>query len=498
MATRGMHVLAASSTEPTSASPADAPAELSCAAASSTEPPSASPADIESLPAELLCAIFAHALPRDHANLARVSWAICSAVKSIRTAWLSADARALGTPLSLALRGLHNLQELHLRSCDGMPLLTDNALISCAGAPLGSLEVIDLRYQPALSSKGLRVLAPSMPCLRAVDLTFCPAIGYAVVWQLRQTCKRLVLVRRVPVSLTGWVKLPSMRSGPAGAAAARLVHYWADGSFALEGPLELGWVAQLSRHADGTLESRMSFCDEEPGLSPDNGRLGGLFRRVDDGRLLTEAETAAAEARAEAAIVTSIREAARTAPESSGRALPREAGFGAPLVVPPPALLPPPVLPPAGGLAREVLVVQSTRWPEPPSVFPAICSSDWPPLGERVRGSALGRQHDGVLQGLSIARLALQPLPLDAQLPPKGIGLKLRRFCGMHPDARREYERRARASMGRLRCGADRAASMLSALQRGLAAGAGGASEPTQAAVAVWHVASSSSESDDE
>ena len=349
------------------------------------------------------------------------------------------------------------------------------------------------------------MLAIACPRLCAIDLTYCNLLGYAAVVALRESCPRLGLIRRVPVGLTGRLNLPSIRSG----GPSKLVHYWADGTFAIGGRrAELGWIAQVKAHgADGTIETRSCFCDEEPSVSPDNGRLGGLSRRLDR-TAMTEAEEAAEEA----AIIAAVRSAPpppspprsmrilqahentpeRTSPSSVMEASVQRAGCA-------------PKEGCSGSAYKEILVVQSTRLPEPPASFPQLPTSAIPPLGTRVRGSRIVVQ-DTVrgltiarypYRGLSIARLALHPLPPSQQLPPKHVAQKMRAFCCVyHVDARREYERRALKSMGEAKRGAERFAAVMRALgPAGMACG-GGAAEA--AAQASWNEEVSSSDDDDD
>lgn len=419
------------------------------------------------------------------------------------TTVVSHAARLGALPIHAALSWFPNLLELRLRydpACS--PPLMGDAFGACSS--LGALEVLDLRSQPHVNGHTLRGLSPHVPRLRCIDASFCPGIGYAAACALRTVCPLLSLVRRVPISHTGWFVLPAL--GRAG--SSKVMHLWADGSFALDGSLafgerqELGWIAQLRQHTgaaagpaggiasdvcDAVLETRTCFCDEEPAGAPDNGRIGVMMRRVRDD---VAAQATDSDAHEEASIVALVR--ATPNPLATSTAAPAAAAPATPTAEPE-ALGAVEALPlPSEGTLREMLVVQSTRLPEPPRAFPALPRASWPALGQRVRGSRLGPPY----QGLSIARLAMHPLPPTAQMPPAAVAERLLCFCRQHPAARREYEERALASMRDARGGAQRVA----AVARALAPGDLGAATAhiALAAQAAWEDLSSSESDDDD
>ena len=456
-------------------------------AASSGEDVPACTTSLVLLPMELLSEIIARGTPRDHSRCVCVCSCMQRAVIAHRHALVVANGQMLGLgvdtadaqmPLGLALRGLVNLRELHLRHtlsskqahtvfwASGLqagptPLLTDEALKACP--PLAKLELLDLRGQMRLSGKGVEQLAAQLPSLRAIDLTYCRLVGYDSVVRMRNECAQLALVRRLPVSLVGSMVLP-VRGGEVETA-----RYWADGSFEI-GPrggtlATLGWVSQLQFHPrDATYETRLCFCEESIGA--DNGRLGVRWKSVGGAN-----EDAWYSMSAQAAREQDVRRDREDAIDES-RILRR--------ILQPAAT-------PTGGEGggeggRELLLVQSTRFPEPPAFFPQY----WPALDQRVRGSRIGPP----LHGMSISRLSLQSPPTDGQLPPPPIASRLRAHFANNPDVSRECDRRALASIEQTARGAESLADVMHALSPALGIAVDAAAQQ------AWDEELSSSESE--
>lgn len=132
---------------------AAAAADASASSASSSE--DATCKILTHLPLEgCLTEIAAHVPACDLGQLACASTTMKSAVELRRSATKVADTVSLGTPLHLALRGLCNLRELHLRHdaspASPPPPLTDGALAACVisrpgAAPQAPLRVLEVR-----------------------------------------------------------------------------------------------------------------------------------------------------------------------------------------------------------------------------------------------------------------------------------------------------------------------------------------------------------------
>lgn len=303
-------------------------------------------------------------------------------------------------------------------------------------------------------------LASATPRLRELDVCFCQGAEYLDCVSLRQRLPTLWLVRRLPSRLCG-----TTLASPGGDTQT----YWADGAFAFTGQhAARGWVAQLREHGPcGDLETRLIFADApEEGAQADNGRIGVLIRFGECGE---HGENGSDR-------------------ENGGDASDRENGGdggdgsdgggdegSAPTT--------------AAAQAREVLVVQSTRVPEPPPAFPRLPAGVIPALGDSIRGSRLSRRLAGAahLAGLRLSRLSLRPLPPAAQHAPSEIEAELVRVCTVQPTRHREFEARAVRSMADRRGGSERVAALVQAL---LPVATAAPEDFAQAALQAWGGAS--------
>ena len=293
------------------------------------------------------------------------------------------------------------------------------------GAVLPQLRYLDLRAQRFVDG-GLLLELPTS--LRAVDLTFCGAVDYASVVRMRRRLPELRLVRRVPASFCGTLLQSS----------GERQTIWADGAFASNrrAPEARGWIAALREGSSSGgggaaipdvrthsserrhLECRLVFSDcplddpMEPRRTTDECsrviRPGGgcdLNEAEEEELALEHAMRDDLSSRSAAAtgVACPAPPHLRQRPRSHQRPLPREA-----------------------------LVVQSTRLPEPPAVFPQLPDEALPQtLGSAIRTSRLNIG----MPGLRVARLMLNPLPLGAQEPPTAVAASLAAFCEREPLA---------------------------------------------------------------
>ena len=118
------------------------------------------------------------------------------------TLQLDRHSLCLGRPLGLgALSWSLGLRSLVLRGLPGI----DDVQLHCL-SPLHHLHSLDVA-STWVTSHGLRALH-SMQSLRALDITFCPLVGYSAVLDLRHHCPDLSLIRRQPQWLDGHFDTP--------------------------------------------------------------------------------------------------------------------------------------------------------------------------------------------------------------------------------------------------------------------------------------------------
>ena len=413
----------------------------------------------EDLPDDLLLAILRRGNSKTHTNARQVSKRFAKAVEAACCLRNCADLRFYlrgveDVLLAGSLSRLHNLHQLRLRGTDIARPALGRAL---QGAVLPQLRYLDLRAQRFVDG-GLLLELPTS--LRAVDLTFCGAVDYASVVRMRRRLPELRLVRRVPASFCGTLLQSS----------GERQTIWADGAFASNrrAPEARGWIAALREGSSSGgggaaipdvrthsserrhLECRLVFSDcplDDP-MEPQahNGRMGFLMRviRPGGGCDLSEAEEE------ELALDLAMRDdlSSRSA-AATGVACPA-----------PPHLRQRPRSH-QRPLPREALVVQSTRLPEPPAVFPQLPDEALPQtLGSAIRTSRLNIG----MPGLRVARLMLNPLPLGAQEAPTAVAASLAAFCEREPLASSEFERRARRSIVDQCRGVQRLAAAVGAL----------------------------------
>ena len=426
------------------------------------------------LPVDCICLILSHLTPLDFPSVSLASQSFAAATRAHRAEAVLATEESLGLltarstkrpderVLLRALRGMSNLVELSLRATNAFSLDGEAFGGSCLAAAVPALKILDLRGQSRITSDALLATVTPLQHLRAIDLTFCSEVRYVDTICLREHCPNLRLIRRVPALFTGTIL----------AANGERQTYYADGAFAVWPPRAegVGWIAQCKRLGDSIsscgrgghhhtavgIETRLIFGDNAvDDLAPQahNGRCGVLMRAVVDAEkvVMERPEEGGEEDEEEKALAAIERQAERRALDAAlveDAPAPSKRGQKSP--------------------CHDVLVVDSTRFPEPPSRFPPLPAAlpAFPPRGSSRRGSRVRGPLGHDLHGLRLSRLAMCSLPPPMLMPPAKLVEHLKRLHAPLRGAERcrVFEGRALKSIAESVRGAARFASVMGSL----------------------------------
>jgi hypothetical protein len=185
-----------------------------------------------------------------------------------------------------ALLSLPNLLELRLSGLVGLTDTCVSSALTPALTHLPRLSVLDLS-STAVGTRGVLSLR-TLARLEELHLVYCALVSYAAVLCLRAACPRLRLIRRLPAWACGTFETPWGEEHT----------YWPCGAFSFRRTLQSrGFVAQLRvRQGTGMLEEyvedRLVFVDLEPDEVALNGRIGVCLRPLGVPSIHTAPDTA--------------------------------------------------------------------------------------------------------------------------------------------------------------------------------------------------------------